>query len=58
LSAPKWRQYSISKLTHVGRQPVSFFGGVRCWLVSPEKLGPDGLGAPFGFALLFPARKT
>lgn len=49
--------FQISKLTRVGKVPVSFFGGVRYWVVSPEDAGPEGWGARFGFALLFPAKK-
>lgn len=49
--------FQVSKLTRVGKLPVSVFGGARYWLVSPDEAGPEGWGARFGFALLFPAGK-
>ena len=42
-----------SKVTTVGGRPVSFFGGVRYWLESPDG-GPEGWGLRFGATLLFP----
>ncbi len=46
---------SISKLVLVGgKLPVSFFGGVRYWVESPENRGPEGWGARFGFTVLLP----
>ena len=44
----------ISKLVNLGGQPVSLFGGVRYWAVSPEDAGPEGWGARFGFTVLLP----
>lgn len=45
---------TVSKLVVLGGQPVSFFGGVRYWAVSPENVGPEGFGARFGMTFLFP----
>ena len=45
---------SVSKLVNLGGQPVSIFGGVRYWAVSPEDAGPEGWGARFGMTFLFP----
>lgn len=46
---------SISKLVKLGgKLPVSFFGGVRYWVTSPEDSGPEGWGARFGFTVLLP----
>jgi hypothetical protein len=45
---------TISKLVNLGGQPVSLFGGVRYWAVSPEDVGPEGWGARFGITFLFP----
>ncbi len=45
---------SVSKLVNLGGQPVSIFGGVRYWAVSPEDVGPEGWGARFGMTFLFP----
>jgi len=45
---------SVSKLTVLGNQPVSLFAGIRYWAVSPDT-GPEGFGARFGIAFLFPA---
>jgi hypothetical protein len=44
-----------SRLVRVGRQPVSFFGGVRYWAESPTG-GPDDWGVRLGMTLLFPKR--
>lgn len=44
---------SVSKLTHFGKQAVSFQGGLRYWLTTPES-GPEGLGFRFSVTLLFP----
>ena len=45
----------VSKLVQIGNQPVSFFAGARYWAESAPN-GPEGLGARFGFTLLFPKR--
>ena len=45
---------TVSKLVNLGGQPVSFFGGVRYWAVSPEDVGPEGWGTRFGMTFLFP----
>jgi len=45
----------VSKLVQIGNQPVSFFAGARYWAESTPN-GPEGLGARFGFTLLFPKR--
>lgn len=46
----------VSKLVKFGDQPVSFFGGARYWVVSPEDVGPEGWGARFGMTFLFPRK--
>lgn len=43
----------VSKLTKVGGAPVSFSGGLRYWVKSPDN-GPEGWGLRFGVTLLFP----
>ena len=44
---------SVSKLTRIGKQAVSFQGGIRYWLTTPES-GPEGFGFRFNVTLLFP----
>jgi len=44
---------SVSKLTRIGRQPISFAGGVRYLLESNDN-GPHGWGYRFSVTLLFP----
>lgn len=44
----------VSKLVKVGDQPISFFGGVRRWISTPEDMGPEGWGARFGMIFIFP----
>lgn len=44
---------SAAKLTRIGSQPVSLFGGVRYWADGPAN-GPDGWGVRFGATFLFP----
>ena len=44
---------SASKLTRLGTQLVSFGGGVRYWLDSPDS-GAEGFGLRFTVTLLFP----
>ena len=45
----------VSKLTSLGRQPVSIFGGVRYYADSPEG-GPHDFGMRFGMTFLFPKK--
>lgn len=46
---------TVSKLVILGgRLPVSFFGGVRYWVDSPELRGPQDWGARLGFTVLLP----
>lgn len=45
--------FTVSKLTRVGSQLVSFAGGARYW-VNPAENGPDDLGFRFAVTLLFP----
>ena len=45
---------SVSKLTVLGKQPVSLFAGLRYWAVSADT-APQGIGARFGITFLFPA---
>lgn len=42
-----------SKLTRIGKQPISLAAGVRYWAESPES-GPDGWGVRLGATFLFP----
>jgi len=44
---------SVSKLTRIGRQPISFGGGVRYWFESNDN-GPHGWGYSLTVTLLFP----
>jgi len=44
---------SASRLVRIGTQLVSFGGGVRYWLDSPDR-GAEGLGLRFTMTLLFP----
>ncbi|MCA3574078.1 MAG: transporter [Aestuariivirga sp.] len=47
--------FVVSKLVRIdGKLPVSFFGGVRYWVDTPEGAGPEGWGARFGFTVLLP----
>lgn len=46
----------VSKLVKFGDQPISFFGGVRRWVVSPDEKGPEGWGARFGMIFIFPKK--
>ena len=44
---------TVSKLVKLGgKLPVSFFGGVRYWVESPETTGPEDFGARLGFTVL------
>jgi len=45
--------FVVNKLVKVGGHPVQFFAGARYWANSSQG-GPEGLGARFGFTLLFP----
>ena len=44
---------SVSKLMRIGKQAVSFQGGIRYWLTTPDS-GPEGFGFRFNVTLLFP----
>jgi len=44
---------NVSKLTRIGPQLVSFGGGVRYWVDSPDG-GAEGLGLRLTATLLFP----
>jgi hypothetical protein len=46
----------ISKLLKFGDQPVQIGGGLRYWLVSPDNVGPKGLGARIVVTFLFPKK--
>lgn len=46
----------VSKLFHIGKQPISIGGGVRYWAESAEG-GPEGFGGRFVITLLFPEKK-
>ncbi len=43
----------VTKVTKIGRQMVSFGGGVRYWAQSPDN-GAEGWGARMVFTLMFP----
>ncbi|WP_421696693.1 transporter [Aestuariivirga sp.] len=45
---------TVAKLLTFDKQPISLFGGVRYWAVSPDEQGPTGWGARFGLTFLFP----
>ncbi len=45
----------VSKLTRIGNQPVSIFGGLR-YHVESSRTGPEGFGFRFGMTLLFPVK--
>jgi hypothetical protein len=42
----------VSQLVKFGDQPVQFFGGLRCYLETPD--GGPGWGLRFGLSFLFP----
>ena len=45
----------VSKLFHIGKQPISIGGGVRYWAESPDG-GPEGFGGRLVITLLFPKK--
>ena len=45
---------TVAKLVTIDKQPISIFGGVRYWAVSPDGAGPADWGARFGVTFLFP----
>ena len=47
---------TVSKLVKFGKQPVSFEGGLRYWVVSPDEMGPTNWGARFVVTFLFPEK--
>jgi hypothetical protein len=46
---------SIAKLVRFGKQPVSFAGGMRCWVTTPSG-GPEGCGFRVVVTALFPKK--
>jgi hypothetical protein len=46
---------SISKLVRFGKQPVSFAGGVKCWVTTPTG-GPDNCSLRITVTALFPKK--
>jgi hypothetical protein len=46
---------SISKLVRFGKQPVSFGGGLKCWVTTPTG-GPEGCGVRIVVTALFPKK--
>jgi hypothetical protein len=46
---------SISKLVRFGKQPVSFGGGVKCWVTTPTG-GPEGCSLRIIVTALFPKK--
>ena len=45
----------ISKLVRFGKQPISFGGGVKCWVTAPAG-APEGCGLRIVVTALFPKR--
>jgi hypothetical protein len=45
--------FTVSKVTKLGKQPVSFSVGARYWAASPDN-GPNGWGVRAGITFLFP----
>ncbi|AYF03674.1 hypothetical protein PY32053_04136 (plasmid) [Paracoccus yeei] len=45
--------FAVAKVTHLGKQPVSFQVAARYWADAPEN-GPEGWGLRAGMTLLFP----
>ena len=45
----------ISKLVRFGKQPMSFGGGLKCWVTTPAG-GPEGCGIRIVITALFPKR--
>ena len=45
----------ISKLVRFGKQPISFGGGLRCWVTTPNG-GPEGCGLRIVVTALFPKK--
>lgn len=45
--------FTVSKLTRFGQQPVSLFAGARYWAEAPEN-GAEGFGVRAGLTFLFP----
>jgi len=45
--------FMVSKVTRIGKQPISIQGGVRYWADAPDN-GPEGWGARFALTFLFP----
>ncbi len=45
----------ISKLVRFGKQPVSFGGGLKCWVTTPSG-GPEGCGLRIVVTALFPKK--
>ena len=46
--------FTVSKLTHIGKQPISFGVAARYWAEGPAT-APHGWGARFVVTFLFPA---
>lgn len=46
---------SVSKLVRFGKQPMSFGGGLRCWVTTPTG-GPEGCGLRIVVTALFPKK--
>lgn len=46
---------SVAKLVRFGKQPMSFGGGVKCWVTTPTG-GPEGCGLRVVVTALFPKK--
>ena len=47
--------FQVSKIVRFGKQPVSFGGGMRCWVTTPSG-GPEGCGLRIVVTALFPKK--
>jgi hypothetical protein len=47
--------FSLSKLVRLGHQPVSFQGGIKCWVTTPHG-GAEGCGPRIVVTALFPKK--
>ena len=45
----------ISRLVGIGKQPVSFCGELKCWIMTPTG-GPESCGVRIVISALFPKK--
>ena len=48
--------FSVSKVVRFGHQPMSFQGGIKCWVTTPHG-GPEGCGPRVVVTALFPKKR-